>query len=163
MNKKEHSGKNSGKIFADFTNQYSLSKTLRFELKPEGKTLENMRTHLEYDKDLQTFMKDQDIEDAYQTLKPAIDKIHEVFITKSLESKEAKEIDFAEYFEKYKKQEDDKGEKELMKEIGNLYEIGEKSIKNNYKVGWKWNKKEDQINKDFKLDWNVGGKRKKKS
>ena len=30
-------------IFDDFTNQYSVSKTLRFELKPVGKTKELIR------------------------------------------------------------------------------------------------------------------------
>ncbi len=94
--------------FSQFTRKYSLSKTLRFELKPEKNTLENMRERLKYDPDLQTFLHDQDIEDAYQTLKPILDSIHEKFIMQSLESKEAKKIDFSEYLEKYKKQEDDK-------------------------------------------------------
>lgn len=90
-------------LFAKFTNRYALSKTLRFELKPVGKTLENMREHLRWDKDLQTFLADQDIEDAYQVLKPVFDKLHEEFITKSLENEEAKKISFAEYFDVYKK------------------------------------------------------------
>lgn len=50
-------------VFDSFTNKYALSKTLRFELKPVGRTLENMRTHLKYDENLQTFLKDQAIED----------------------------------------------------------------------------------------------------
>jgi hypothetical protein len=84
-------------IFSDFTKQYALSKTLRFELKPIGKTRENMDKELEYDPTLRTFLKDQRIEDAYQTLKPVFDKIHETFITQSLESNAAKEIDFSIY------------------------------------------------------------------
>lgn len=85
-------------VFEGMTNLYSLSKTLRFELKPVGKTRENMDDNLEYDKDLQTFLKDQSIEDAYQVLKPVFDTIHEDFITQSLESEEGKKIDIAEYY-----------------------------------------------------------------
>jgi len=33
-------------IWDSFVNQYSLSKTLRFELKPVGATLENMRNRI---------------------------------------------------------------------------------------------------------------------
>jgi hypothetical protein len=53
------------------------------------------------DADLQlvNFLHDQQIENAYQTLKPVFDKIHEEFITKSLENDEAKKIDFSKYFE----------------------------------------------------------------
>jgi len=110
-----------GSVFEDFTRKYALSKTLRFELKPVGKTRENMAKNLEYDDTLQTFLADQKIEDAYQILKPVFDKIHEEFITKSLESAKAKEINFSEYFNLYKKQkaEQDKDErKKLDKPIG---------------------------------------------
>lgn len=89
------------KPFDQFTNLYSLSKTLRFELKPIGKTLDTMRENLRYDGSLQTFFADKEIEDAYQTLKPIFDKIHEQFITESLESETAQKIDFSEYLEKY--------------------------------------------------------------
>lgn len=33
-------------VFDQFTNQYALSKTLRFELRPVGETLENMRNRI---------------------------------------------------------------------------------------------------------------------
>lgn len=100
-------------LLSQFTNRYSLSKTLRFELRPIGKTLDNMREHLKWDKELQTFMLDQAIVDAYQVLKPVFDSLHEEFITKSLENDEAKNISFAEYFDNYKKilNETDKDEK----------------------------------------------------
>jgi len=108
-------------------------------LKPVGKTLENMRTHLEYDKDLQTFMKDQDIEDAYQTLKPILDNIHEDFITQSLESAKAKSIDFSGYLEKYrqkdkkdKKEISDADEKKLRDEFAQTFKEAAKKIKNEY-------------------------------
>jgi len=89
-------------MFDQFTNLYELSKTLRFELKPVGKTRENMNEHLKYDEVLKTFMADQKIEDAYQTLKPVLDALHERFINDSLELDEVKNIDFSEYLEKYR-------------------------------------------------------------
>jgi len=115
-------------FFDEFTNLYSVTKTLRFELKPVGETLENMKKHLEYDEDLQTFLKDQRIEDAYKALKPIFDKIHEDFITVSLESSEAKEINFVKYFEGYSEGSRE-GEVELRKEIGKLYHVGEDYLK----------------------------------
>ncbi|MFH1546728.1 MAG: hypothetical protein ABIE14_05120, partial [Patescibacteria group bacterium] len=125
--------------FSDFTNLYELSKTLRFELKPVGETLKNMKNHLEYDQGLQTFMKDQDIENAYQTLKPIIDGIHEEFITNSLESQKTKEIDFSEYLEAYKQKKDDKKEKKLRNKIGEAYSVGEEELKKQY-PNLKWKK-----------------------
>jgi hypothetical protein len=90
-------------VFDEFTNRYALSKTLRFELKPEGKTLENMRAHLKYDESLQTFLADQEIEDAYQVLKPVFDNLHKDFINNSLSNEEAKKLNFKKYFDIYKK------------------------------------------------------------
>jgi transposase len=58
-----------------------------------------MNANLKYDENLQTFLLDQQIEDAYQVLKPVFDNIHEEFITKSLENDEAKKIDFSKYEE----------------------------------------------------------------
>jgi hypothetical protein len=90
------------KVFEKFTNLYSLSKTLRFELRPMGKTLENMKSKIGYGKNndgFDTFLADQNIEDAYQILKSVFDRLHENFITESLESTEAKRIDFTSYFE----------------------------------------------------------------
>ena len=111
-------------LFSEFTNLYSLTKTIRFELKPIGNTLTNMYKNLEYDVNLKTFLKDQKIEDAYQTLKPEIDKIHEEFITDSLESDSAKKISFVDYLAEYRKKDDkrlDTFESNLRKEIGKLF------------------------------------------
>lgn len=95
------------KIFDEnFTQLYSLSKTLRFELRPIGETLENMRQHFKYDQDLQTFLVDQEIENAYLKLKPIFDALHEEFITESLESEASKTLDFSQYYSEYKKRAD---------------------------------------------------------
>lgn len=110
-------------IFDSFTNQYSLSKTLRFELRPVGKTLENMRHHLRYDEKLQTFLADQEIEDAYLALKPIFDSLHEEFITESLESEPASKIDFTDYYRKYEEKAELKDEeKKLRSHFTKAYE-----------------------------------------
>jgi len=136
-------------LFKKFTNQYALTKTLRFELKPIGKTLENMRDHFRYDKKLQTFLKDQEIEDAYQTLKPKIDDIHEKFITDSLESEEAKKIHFSGYLDVYKNRKDNweklgEQEKKLRSQIGNTYKEGGKKLKEKY-PSLKWKKGTNEV------------------
>jgi CRISPR-associated protein Cpf1 len=86
-------------LFSPFIKQFAVQRTLRFELLPVGETKNKMKENLQYDETLKTFLKDQEIEDAYQTLKPIFDKIHEEFITKSLESDEAKNISFSKYLE----------------------------------------------------------------
>ena len=83
--------------FNDFNKLYSLSKTLRFELKPIGKTRENI------EKNNPSFIKDKEIKEAYQILKPVFDLLHEEFITNSLESPEPKKLNIETYFEIYKK------------------------------------------------------------
>ena len=94
----------------ELTNLYQLSKTLRFELKPVGKTAETFEKWLnelknaEYviDKDGNLFAKDKNIKKAYLAIKPIMDKMHEKLIEESLLSQEAKQIDFSQYFEAYK-------------------------------------------------------------
>lgn len=138
------------KVFEKFTNLYSLSKTLRFELKPIGKTLENMKSKIGYGKNsygFDTFLADQNIEDAYQILKSVFDRLHENFITESLESTEAKRIDFTSYFEikeellKINRKEDRKEfdrydkmladeERDLRRAITKLYAVAGEKFKN---------------------------------
>ncbi len=129
-------------FFSDLTNLYSLSKTLRFELRPVGKTRESMNKNLQFDSQMQTFLKDQEIEDAYQVLKPVFDKMHEDFIAKSLENNEAKN-DFSEYFNLYEKQKNEQNKdkkvkldelirneaKTLRKKFENLYTITGEKVK----------------------------------
>jgi len=163
--------------FGGFTNLYSLSKTLRFELKPyleipegeKGKLFgddkeyyKNCKTYTEYylkkankeyydnekvkntDLQLVNFLHDERIEDAYQVLKPVFDTLHEEFITDSLESAEAKKIDFGNYYGLYEKQksEQNKDEKKkidkpletergkLRKAFTPIYEAEGKNLKN---------------------------------
>jgi len=116
----------------EFTNLYQLSKTLRFELKPVGKTAETFKQWLEelkndelvVDNDGNLFAKDKSIKDAYLAIKPIMDRLHEQFIEMSLLSEEAKQIDFSDYFEKYQKNNvPEKLEGGLREIIGNTYKV----------------------------------------
>ena len=61
----------------DFTNLYSLSKTLRFELIPQGKTLENIQRN--------GFLEnDEHRAESYKKVKKIIDEYHKLFIENSL-------------------------------------------------------------------------------
>lgn len=144
-------------LFSNFTNLYELSKTLRFELKPIGKTLEKMREHLQYDRNLQTFLADQDIEDAYQTLKPLFDYLHKEFITGSLESETARNIDFYGYLKEYRNNKEVKGknknleniEKLLRNALAETYQNAAKSLKE--KAGKDEREKDILTEKGYKI------------
>lgn len=135
--------------FDKFTNLYSLSKTLRFELKPVGKTLDNMKKDLQWDERLQTFFKDQEIEDAYQTLKPEIDKIHEQFITESLESEDVNSIGFSSYLEQYK------NKKILGEKTMELVEI---QLRDKIRDLFVYTSERWKKEKYSFLEWKIGGK-----
>lgn len=126
-------------IFDEFTGKYQLSKTLRFELKPIGETIENMRDHFEYDPKIQTFLSDQKIEEAYQRLKPLIDKCHEEFITISLGLDKAKSIDFSHYLDAYREKKETKNtESKLRSQISELFIEAGKKWKETYpQFQWK--------------------------
>lgn len=119
-----------------FTGLYSLSKTLRFELKPVGETKETFKRWLDELKNKELvvddggnlFLKDKQIKDAYLAIKPIMDKLHEQFIEMSLLSKEAKNIDFSDYYTAFKDR--SKGlndiEKKLRENIGATYNVAGK-------------------------------------
>lgn len=115
-----------------FTNLYQVSKTLRFELKPIGKTAKTFKQWLEgmenTDDETNLFAKDRKIKEAYLVIKPIMDKIHEEFIESSLTSKEAKEIDFSQYFEAYCEKDAEKFEKGLREKIGETYQVAGKEF-----------------------------------
>lgn len=85
--------------FSDFTGLFSLSKTLRFELKPIGKTLENIEK-----KGL--LAEDEKRAESYKKVKKLIDEYHKTFIENALSNLTEKEKDglkklLDEYFECY--------------------------------------------------------------
>lgn len=116
----------------DLTGQYSLSKTLRFELKPIGKTLE----HIEQ-KGLLT--QDEQRAEEYEQMKGIIDRYHKAFITMCLRNCKIKvnntddELDSLEEYSsllsKSKRDADDEDKLEKIKE--NL----RKQIVNAFKSG----------------------------
>lgn len=120
------------KSMKDLTGQYSLSKTLRFELKPIGKTLE----HIER-KGLLT--QDEQRAEEYELMKGIIDRYHKAFITMCLRNCKIKvnntddELDSLEEYSsllsKSKRDADDEDKLEKIKE--NL----RKQIVNAFKSG----------------------------
>ena len=83
------------KTFSDFTGLFSLSKTLRFELKPVGKTLENIEK-----KGL--LAEDEKRAESYKAVKKLIDEYHKAFIEKALSNLTEKEKDeFRKLLDKY--------------------------------------------------------------
>ena len=64
-------------FLSQLTKKYSLSKTLRFELKPVGKTLD-------FIKENKIFEKDETIDESYHQAKFYFDELHREFIAKSL-------------------------------------------------------------------------------
>lgn len=66
-------------LFTDFTCQYPLSKTLRFELKPLGKTLAYIHAK-------NFLQKDATLADSYQKIKPILDEYHRDFIELALKN-----------------------------------------------------------------------------
>jgi len=117
-------------IWDDFTNKYSLSKTLRFELKPigiDGKQLSQEDATKVF---TQIIEQDKKIKEAYIVLKPILDRIHEQVINLSLNSEDAKKIDFLRYYERYSdKRELKSAEDTLRREIVKTFNVGVKSIK----------------------------------
>ncbi|MBD5443451.1 MAG: type V CRISPR-associated protein Cas12a/Cpf1 [Treponema sp.] len=132
-------GNSVSESLKELTGLYGLSKTLRFELKPEPDTkqifekwieeLQNVSDVNEAIKNGNLFAKDKVIYKAYLVLKPILDSIHEQFITLALQSEKAKDIDFSNYFEKYRNKEKlDDEEKKLRIKIGELYSVPAKEF-----------------------------------
>ncbi|MCK9379261.1 MAG: type V CRISPR-associated protein Cas12a/Cpf1 [Candidatus Moranbacteria bacterium] len=103
------------KTFQDFTNLYSLSKTLRFELRSVGET----QVMLEKD---EVFKKDEKIQKKYEETKPFIDRLHREFIKEALGDVSLSGLNgYFDIFEKYKKDKKNKDfQKALWKKEGDL-------------------------------------------
>ena len=111
------------KKFDDFTRLYPLSKTLRFEAKPIGATLDNF---------IKSGLLDEDEHRAasYVKVKKLIDEYHKVFIDRvlndgclTIESK-GNQDSLEEYFESYISKSNDENANKAFKEIqGNLRSV----------------------------------------
>lgn len=109
-------------IFSELTNLYSVSKTLRFELKPQGSTLDWMNK-----KGL--LQMDETKKEAYKKLKVYFDLFHREFIDKSLAYPI---LNYDEYWSKYlersKYTKKDKEYKDTTKEIEKIESIMRKTV-----------------------------------
>lgn len=115
------------KTISSFANKYPLSKTLRFELKPIGKTLDHIQN-----KGL--ISQDEQRAESYQKMKKTIDGFHKHFIELAMQNVHLTKLEtFQElYFAspERKKEESYKAElkkvqDELRKEIANGFKVGE--------------------------------------
>jgi len=145
------------KNFSSFTNLYELSKTLRFELKPVWKTQDLLKQN-------NVFKKDIVVKNAYDKIKPFLDRLHKKFIDESLKNTQ---IDFKEAYNKWleiEKTSNDKEKKKLKEEFkkiksnlrkqivawfkktwniwkdkySSIVYVDEKWKKQNYKIKWDW-------------------------
>lgn len=87
--------------FNEFTHQYPLSKTLRFELQPIGKTLENIQKKGLLDKDTSRA-------DSYKKMKKTIDEYHKYFIELSLQEMQLSKLE--EYLNQYSQSKEERDE-----------------------------------------------------
>ena len=119
-------------LFSPFTNLYPIQKTLRRELKP-------LNENFEHDPFLTTLrnskipQRDKQREKDYQEIKPLLDKLHNQFITESLQSLETQDrSDFVLFYQtcqKKKKNKADLSEKEL-KSLDEEFESRTKTLRN---------------------------------
>ncbi len=87
-------------IFQQFTRQYKLSKTLRFELRPQGDTLRHIQ-----EKGL--LQKDGQRAEDYKVVKKLIDEVHKAFIEQALDGKELNNGKLMAYYDAFVKPERD--------------------------------------------------------
>lgn len=94
-------------IFDNFTNQYELSKTLRFELKPVGPLIFNKKSGKEITMteklllDNRVFEKDEKIANSYKEAKKWFDKTHREFIDESLKKLALLVKDYEDFEQKF--------------------------------------------------------------
>lgn len=109
-------------LFQSFTNLYSLSKTLRFELIPVGKTEENIQKH-------GLIQKDEERATDYEQVKEILDFFHRDFIEKVLAHYQIPEETLRELEARSKgkdqKEAFDKASEELQKEISKAFKACE--------------------------------------
>lgn len=110
---------------SQFTNLYPVSKTLRFELKPIGKTLENI------EKD-GIISEDEKRAENYKKVKIIIDKYHKWFIEKSLSCVKLPEEKLNIYYNLYKATPDVKKEEKWNKEFEDIKKELRKEITNSF-------------------------------
>ena len=117
---------NKASSFTQFTGKYSLSKTLRFELKPVGKTLENIEA-----KGL--ISQDKQRAESYKKMKETIDKFHRHFI--EIAMKQVSLGNLSEYQELYNATPEKKKEDSFQNEWKAIQTILRKQIVQGFSSG----------------------------
>ncbi|MBI5401559.1 type V CRISPR-associated protein Cas12a/Cpf1 [Candidatus Wolfebacteria bacterium] len=129
------------KSFEDFTNLYEVQKTLRFELKPVGKTQKMLEEN-------KVFEKDKLIDDNYHKIKYYFDLLHRKFIKESLSEIN---LDFKEYYESFLSLK--KGDKKTQDNLKKQEDVLRKILVENFnKKADKWKKNYKQNGIDLKKD-----------
>lgn len=124
-----------------FTNLYSIQKTLRFALKPQDKTAENIKSG-------KLLQKDEDLAMKYKDAKKIIDEYHKCFINDQLSDFSFEKEDLDDFKSAYEEALTDKNDnpkkKELTKQQNNLRKKISKHLKN-----------DRLFKKYFKNDWKL--------
>ena len=105
------------KIYNKFTNLYSISKTLRFELKPQGKTLDNIKKN-------GVIENDENKADNYTKVKKIIDQYHKYYIDMCMEKYNIPLEDLNDYIDFLKNKDKDKLKsikEKMRKQISNAF------------------------------------------
>lgn len=104
--------KKSQNPFNQFTGLYPLSKTLRFELRPIGKTKENIIS-------AGILAEDNHRAESYKKVKKIIDEYHKAFIERVLKNLDLDKGALQAFYECYKKSTKEEKREETLQEIGN--------------------------------------------
>jgi low affinity Fe/Cu permease len=121
----------STSVFQNFTNLYSLSKTLKFELKPTEITADNI-----------DFEKDQNRAKHYKNIKVLFDQLHRKFINQALYSFAKDNIDYNEFYRVYneflvtrkKRKEDPRSFEYCQKEFDSIKEVLRKKLVSHFDI-----------------------------
>ncbi|AIZ56868.1 hypothetical protein Mpt1_c09950 [Candidatus Methanoplasma termitum] len=95
--------------YDEFTKLYPIQKTIRFELKPQGRTMEHLET-------FNFFEEDRDRAEKYKILKEAIDEYHKKFIDEHLTNMSLDWNSLKQISEKYYKSREEKDKKVFLSE-----------------------------------------------
>lgn len=131
-----------------FTEQYPISKTLRFELRPIGRTLEHI--------DKKGLLKeDEERNESYKKMKKSIDEFHKFFIEKALKQVHLSKLN--DYYELYNSRQDEKKDKNFINRFDKVKKELREEVTKGFKseevksIFSKLNKKE--LIKDLLKDW----------
>ncbi len=110
-------------VWNNFTNQYSLSKTLRFELKPIGDTLQNI-------KEKGIIEEDKEREKRFNEIKQLMDEYYKDFIERALKTVHIDQKDLKAYQEVYLTLKKSKQKKESYEKLEKKYLANQKLLRN---------------------------------